>query len=71
VLVDTRADAEARGLLGAAIDLLERKDGRGILPPLCAARTRALLGRWSSALEDDPGWRERLEILARAERLGP
>ncbi len=69
VLVDTRAPAEARDLLGAAIDLLARKDARGILPPLCAARARALLGRWSSALAEDDRWRTRLETLARAEHL--
>ncbi len=71
VLVDTRAPAPARDLLGAAIDLLARKDARGILPPLCAARARALLGRWSSALAEDARWRTRLETLSRAEHLDP
>lgn len=66
-LYDAGALANARALLGDALDALIASRAAGLLPALTVIRARRLVSQLASHLGDDPLWSARLEALARAE----
>ncbi len=67
-LHDAGSLANARALLGDALDTLVATQVRSVLAPLLVVKVRRLLSQLASHFGDDPEWRTRIDALGRAEQ---
>jgi len=67
LLYDAGALANARTLLGDALDTLLSPRTGGTLPPLVVVKTRRLLSQLAAHFGADPVWQSRIDALGRAE----